>query len=388
MFFSFLYLLMVKRNSSKKSGDTRIENNDQLHSQILDKHNGLKAVTEMICQLEHILKKEPTHKDKIIKAESFLSDLTTLMHDDNKSPEDNTVKSTNKKKSNKIKTKKTKPSKVEKQLQKIGKGRPSKIQKQIKKIGDRTLKDSKPAIIFTIIFVILFVPPIQSIGQEPANSDVELKSKYLVQNLKGDTIDTHLSWRLVQGDVLHLNILNADKFPEMAEVIKNAVLSKSALEIDDSLLHKGPKGITSTYYEGWAGALETAAEQDTKLHVPTNFEIIQSKNGEGEILVDLSTMTDMDGYSGFTRTITDSSQNQILKSYITIYDVDTLSKSQLETIFLHEFGHAMGLAHSTAPEDLMHPTIKTNYPYISPCDIDALVSLYNDEESNQVICLK
>ncbi len=52
----------------------------------------------------------------------------------------------------------------------------------------------------------------------------------------------------------------------------------------------------------------------------------------------------------------------------------------------HEFGHAMGLAHSTASEDLMHATIQTDYPYISQCDIDAITGLYNGDQRSQVVC--
>lgn len=83
------------------------------------------------------------------------------------------------------------------------------------------------------------------------------------------------------------------------------------------------------------------------------------------------------------KSIADDAQNQILKSEITIY-VDKLSKAQFETILRHEFGHALGLAHSTALEDLMHLTIETNYPYISQCDIDAMVSLYDDGKKSEV----
>ena len=57
-------------------------------------------------------------------------------------------------------------------------------------------------------------------------------------------------------------------------------------------------------------------------------------------------------------------------------------------IVRHEFGHAMGLAHSTAPEDLMHATIETDYPYVSPCDINAVTALYDGSDSSQVICTK
>jgi len=36
-----------------------------------------------------------------------------------------------------------------------------------------------------------------------------------LQNLRGDTIDTYLSWRLVDGATLVVNILDADKFDEI-----------------------------------------------------------------------------------------------------------------------------------------------------------------------------
>ena len=52
----------------------------------------------------------------------------------------------------------------------------------------------------------------------------------------------------------------------------------------------------------------------------------------------------------------------------------------------HEFGHALGLAHSTAPEDLMFPTITTSIPFISECDVDAITSLYNGNRQSEVMC--
>jgi len=49
-------------------------------------------------------------------------------------------------------------------------------------------------------------------------------------------------------------------------------------------------------------------------------------------------------------------------------------------------GHALGLAHSTATEDLMFPTIETDYPYISSCDIDAIILLYDGGKKSEVTC--
>ena len=217
----------------------------------------------------------------------------------------------------------------------------------------------------------------------------QLKSSYLIQNLRGDTIDTWLPWGIVEGETLHVNIINGDKYLEQAEIVRNTILSTESIELDDNLQHKGPKGSFSTYFMGWNGALDYASTiKDTKLFIPTNLQVIESKLGQGDITIEFSNMRNGDGYAGFTKSIVDDNNNQILKSYITIYEIESLSNSQLESISRHEIGHALGLAHTTAPEDLMSPTLSTAYPYISECDIDAIVSLYDGGESSQVTCEK
>ncbi|TBR09814.1 MAG: matrixin family metalloprotease [Candidatus Nitrosotenuis sp.] len=211
---------------------------------------------------------------------------------------------------------------------------------------------------------------------------------YVIQNLRGDTIDTWLSWRLVQGSTLHVGIINGERFPEKIPLIKEVVESEKSIEVDDSLLHKGPKGSTSTYYVGWQGALEHASENPTDLYIPSKLQVLESSRGEGDITVILSNERNGDGYSGFTRSIADDSQNQILKSTITIYDTGALNGDQFKTILRHEFGHALGLAHSTAPEDLMAPVVMTSYPYISDCDLSTIVKLYDGGKNSQVTCEK
>ncbi|HLC24086.1 MAG TPA: matrixin family metalloprotease [Nitrosopumilaceae archaeon] len=233
----------------------------------------------------------------------------------------------------------------------------------------------------------LFV--VELVGQEyripnPGN----VKDSYVIQNLKGDIIYTWLSWRLVDGTVLYINIIGAEKYPEKLDLIKEVVLSQKAIEIDNSLVYNGQQGSTSTYHMGWAGALANAAENKTQLYIPQKLEVIQSPTGEGDITVMLTDEQNGDGYSGFTKSITDESQNQILKSQIIIYEVYKLNDEQFKTILRHELGHAFGLAHSTAPEDLMYPTILTQYPYISECDIDTIKSLYNGNKKSEVTCEK
>ncbi|MBL7002091.1 MAG: matrixin family metalloprotease [Nitrosopumilus sp.] len=211
------------------------------------------------------------------------------------------------------------------------------------------------------------------------------KSKYLVQNLRGDTLKTWFPWMLVGNQALHVNIL-ANEFatPERINTIKDAVSSEEIIDIDNTLVHKGPKGTSSTYYKGWAGALNIAAQQNTELTVPTNFEFSSSHKPIGDITIELSALSDPDGYSGYTKSVVD--QGEILKSHMVIYDVVSLSNEQLSTIFLHEFGHALGLAHSSAPDDLMYPVIETNFPYVSECMVDAISGLYDGMKASEVEC--
>ena len=261
------------------------------------------------------------------------------------------------------------------------------LEKEIKKMAKSTRKITIMYIIPVMMMSFFFLYFIVGDFEHPIQ-DKQPSSHYLIQNLKGDTINTWLSWRLTDGEILHVNIVDAQKYPKQSEIIKDTILSIETIEIDDSLLHKGPKGQTSTYFIGWKGALEKISEIPTKFYIPTNLEIVESANNEGDITIQLTTAQNGDGYSAFTKSIADESRNQILKSEITIYEIDKLSSADLSTILRHEFGHALGLAHSTAPEDLMAPVISTDYPYISECDLDALSHLYNGGESSKVVCEK
>ncbi len=175
------------------------------------------------------------------------------------------------------------------------------------------------------------------------------KSKYLVQNLRGDTLKTWFPWMLVGSQAFRVNILDNNlATPERIDVIKEFIISEEILDIDNALTHKGPKGTTSTYYKGWAGALQIAAKENTELQIPLIFEFSNSKRPLGDITVELSSLSNPDGYYGYTKSVVD--QGEILKSHIIIYDVNSISNDQLSTIMMHEFGHVLVLAYSSAPE--------------------------------------
>jgi len=220
------------------------------------------------------------------------------------------------------------------------------------------------------------------------NSDSKstpLQTKYLIQNLRGDTTETWVSWDITPNRILTFTIVGESRVStEKINIIKDAILSEKSLHIDNSVFHKGLKGTSSIYYLGWKGAMEQASKNPTKLVVPDRFQYVSSSNGAADITINLTNMKNGDGYSGYIQSVVDN--NQILKSTITIYDIEKLSADQIATIVRYEFGHAMGLAHSTATEDLMFPTIDTIYPYISSCDVDAIVSLYDGNNQSKVIC--
>lgn len=282
----------------------------------------------------------------------------------------------------------------------------SKVSQQVKKIMVKTYGDEAKIIESTskkyyltialsaVVIAAIIIPysmfTMTLVGQEHRVGDLgNIKSGYVIQNLKGDKIDTWLSWRLSDGAALYVNILNAKQYPEKAEIIKNAITSNEFYEIDDNILGKAPKGTLSKYYLGWTGALEAASEiRPSQFYIPTNIEIIDSANGAGDITIILENKKNGDGFTGWTKSIADESQNQILKSEITIYDIENLSENQLLAIARHEFGHALGLAHSSAEEDLMFATLETPYPYISHCDVDAISNLYDGSKKSEVMCEK
>ena len=223
--------------------------------------------------------------------------------------------------------------------------------------------------------------------ENSANNKVPyLNSQYQIFNLRGDVIDTWLTWRIVKGDPFHVNLYDSELITdEISNGISDVVMSLETVEIDDSLLHKGPAGKSSVYYKGWNGALNSIS-LDTFFPLPDSLQFRVTDRKDGQILIKLTEKSSPDGYSGYTTSLVDQSANQILKSTITIYNADKLSIKELKTIVRHELGHGFGLAHSSAPEDLMHQEIKTEYPYISDCDISAMENLYDNSQESRIVC--
>jgi len=244
------------------------------------------------------------------------------------------------------------------------------------------IKNKKTIIVLQICILIFFGGyfiglPVSSGEETVSNNPVGLfNSELNSQNLKGEIITLNKYWKISKDSTLSVNIINSASISEKSiDVIKNTIISTKTLEVDNSFLNNEAKNSVSTYYVGWQGALQNIG--DSKIPIPKNFKITNSPNVYGDIIVILSNIKDRSGNSGYTKTVLEG--EEIVKAFITIYEVDSLTKNELGTIMRHEFGHALGLGHATNSQDLMAPTIDMTYPFISQCNVMAISDLYNEK---------
>jgi len=183
--------------------------------------------------------------------------------------------------------------------------------------------------------------------------------------------------------MLELHIVDSDKISKnRLDIIRDAMLSDETITMDNSILGIEPKGSTSKFWLGWKGVCDEVRIANGK----KPLEIVTTENPRADIVIKLTNQINADGFSGWTTTIVDEVNNQILKSDITIYQTQDYTDNQFLGIMRHEIGHALDLAHSSAPEDLMAPRMITEFPYISPCDMSAMIGLYDTGGSSSVTC--
>lgn len=254
------------------------------------------------------------------------------------------------------------------------------VKKRIQKLSAKAILKIELAVLPVVIILLFFVAANYVIQPTEVNSVI--KTRYVIENLRGSSTDGYNYWNLSNQTLLIVNVENNDHVSnQKIQAAEQAILSAETVASDGSL-HPNAKPELHKLFRGWQEALQTAS--GTKYPIPKKFNIIHSQNGDGQIVIMLSTIHSKEGYSGSTKTIADG--NQILKSFITIYDSNKLTDDQIGSIVRHEFGHALGLPDTGNSEDLMHGTITTNNPYISTCDIDALEKSYNGIKPSDDFC--
>ena len=206
---------------------------------------------------------------------------------------------------------------------------------------------------------------------EPVDQNQRLlKTQYLLQNTDGKILDTWNEWK--PRESISINIVNVARVSQdRIDIIKDAIMSTETIEID-----------SKKFWKGWKGAVDFARNQIE--FPPTNWMFTDDYNAD--IIISLQSKKNAYGFSGMTNTIMDESDNSLSAVNITIFDIHNMSDEELGTIMRHEAGHVAGLSHSNDLTDLMYPVLTDSNPYVSKCDVDALISLYNTNDVREFIC--
>jgi len=198
---------------------------------------------------------------------------------------------------------------------------------------------------------------------------------FLPINAKGSelvTINTFLPWKIQDDKTLQVSIIKETPLsPDQIKSIKKAITGYGTIKFDDTIA-----------YISWQEALETASDYKTKLSMPT-IEMVYDNNMEADITITITDEKNAEGYSGQTTHVVDN--NKIIKSNITIYDINNIALYQISSITRHEFGHALGLAHSDSPDDLMYDIVYLS-SYVTDCDVNTLLALYDGNVQSTSEC--
>jgi len=197
---------------------------------------------------------------------------------------------------------------------------------------------------------------------------------FFPSNAKGSeltTINTFLPWKAQTDKTLQVSIIKETPLsPDQIENVKKAITGFGTIKFDDN-----------TTYVSWQEALETI-DYKTKLSMPI-IEMVTDNNNKADITITITDEKDTKGYSGFTTYVIED--NQIVKSNVTIYDINNIIGEQISSITRHEFGHALGLAHADSPDDLMYDIVQVP-SYVTECDIDTLLALYDGNVKSASEC--
>ena len=249
-----------------------------------------------------------------------------------------------------------------------------------KGIFEKTVKNIKKNLaiigIALIILTITLVVFVFFIPFFSYTTGYALRSNYEMENMNGNKITTWVSWHVGKDDQLHIHVQDSPEVTkERMHVIADVILSNKTISVGNK-----------TYYAGWLGAIQDTHHQNVVNAIPFHFHVMNTSSASSNVVIKLANLENHDGYTGYTKIIASNTHHQILQSIITIYRIDELTDSELALVMRHELGHAFGLTHSDNPDDLMYSIISRSLPYVSKCDAQAIVNLYNGTGTNTVTC--
>ncbi|MFQ5475432.1 MAG: M57 family metalloprotease [Nitrosopumilus sp.] len=162
-----------------------------------------------------------------------------------------------------------------------------------------------------------------------------------------------------------------DKIPVL--ILRDAKVSENQVDVVEDAINSKDVKNSRTQFLGWNEGIKEISKS-FGVKVPT-LQVQYKLDYKEAITIYLMDKTSNQGYDGYTNLFYDEN-GKIKKAFVKIYNVDELSKRQLESIIRHELGHALGLGHTDAKNDLMQSIINMNHNLISLLDLQALARIY------------
>jgi predicted Zn-dependent protease len=183
-----------------------------------------------------------------------------------------------------------------------------------------------------------------------------------------EKIEIHASWQEKKNNILKFIIVNSVNLSEEKISSIKKVIESKEYHIEDERI----------FFEGWTGALQFIDSKNTRFDI-----IVSEKMISGDIVLELSTRKNPN-YNGWTTPHYED--DYIAMANIEIFDANNIPTIQLENLVRHEVGHALGLAHASSNDDLMHNEIGTKHKFISDCALEGLKFLNNGFRFTSVDC--